>query len=98
MRAAPPDRGTILAAVMPDLLAVGAVEDDPGETQGTIGTIVAEGDGVLAGQPVAAEYLRPDSASAVGVSWTMARRSRGPRPWPRWAARSPRSARPPRPP
>ena len=55
MRAPPPDRGTILAAVMPDLLAVGAVEDDPGETQGTIGTIVAEGDGVLAGHPVAAE-------------------------------------------
>jgi hypothetical protein len=52
---APPDRGTILSAVMPDLLAVEAPEDDPGEQHGTLGTIVADGDGVLAGVPVAAE-------------------------------------------
>ena len=50
-----PDRATILAIVMPDLLAVAPPEDDPDQPHGTIGTIVADGDGVLAGVPVAAE-------------------------------------------
>ena len=55
MITAPPDRATILAIVMPDLLAVEPPEDDPDQPHGTIGTIVADGDGVLAGVPVAAE-------------------------------------------
>jgi nicotinate-nucleotide pyrophosphorylase len=53
--AVPPDRATILAAVMPDLLAVRPSAEDPEATDGVIGTIVAAGAGVLAGVPVAAE-------------------------------------------
>ena len=55
MTSVPPDRATILTVVMPDLLAVAAPEDDPGQADGTIASLVAEGDGILAGVPVAAE-------------------------------------------
>ena len=91
MSVEPPDRATVVAAIMPDVLSIrlDVADDEVG-----LARLVSEAGGTCAGLFVAKELFARVGARTRPLVGEGRRSSARPRPWPRSAGRSPRSVVP----